>query len=194
MSAIQRRRLSLMRRFQRFNTRLYQTLNGIRKSVRVRLGYRGLILMSFGLIYIMIGLSVIAAHDYAPELVHTHLPKWFRIGLWCVPGLIAVLVAPQRNRQNIGFAVMFLPPAERAISYGVAVITVPTLTRVPAALIYLIIVVTITFFAAWPEPADTSLRRRTIVGGGGKEPTVDDLNAIPTSVEELNADRKARRR
>jgi hypothetical protein len=152
------RRLRTLRRVQRFNRRVWDWQGRRRERVRHRLGYRGLVLLMFGIIYFCIGLSVINAHDYQPELVHTHLPIWFRVTLWCVPGLVSVAVCLDHKWQALGFGMLFVPPAERAVSYTVAAITVPTLTRIPAALIYLVIVLTVTIIASWPEPTNVEKR------------------------------------
>jgi hypothetical protein len=139
---------------QRINRRAWDRVNRHRSRVRHRLGYRGLILLMFGLIYIMIGLSILGAEDYRPELVHTHLPLWFRLTLWIVPGIVSVAVSIDHKWQALGFGLLFLPPAERAISYLIAVVTIPSLQRIPAVLIYLLLVLTVTFIASWPEPTE----------------------------------------
>jgi hypothetical protein len=125
-----------------------------RSAVRHRLGYRGLILLGLGAIYICIGLAVLGADDYRPELVHTHLPILVRILLWSIPGLVAMVVAWDDGWQAVGFALLFVPPSERAVSYFVAVITVPTMTRVPFVLVYLAILYIVTVVASWPEPTE----------------------------------------
>jgi hypothetical protein len=114
----------------------------------------------FGLIYIMIGLAVLGAHDFAPDLVHTHLPHSFRIGLWAIPGLAGVVLSMDHKWQAIGFALLFIPPAERTVSYGIAFLTGgpngdgPNWARLPATLIYILILLTVTFVASWPEPTE----------------------------------------
>lgn len=125
-----------------------------RSYIRHRLGYRGLVLFLLGFIYVFIGLSVIGANDYRPELVHTHLPILVRIGIWVIPGIVAMVVAFDDKWKALGFALLFIPPAERAVSYFVAAVTVPTFTRIPAVLIYLLLLVMISTIASWPEPAE----------------------------------------
>lgn len=134
--------------------RWHRWQNDLRLRVRRRAGYRGVVLILFGLLYIFIGLSIIGANDYADELVHTHLPTWFRVLLWAIPGVTAVAVATDHKWQVFGFALLFIPPSERAISYCVAALTVPTLTRLPGVLIYLLILVTVAMLASWPEPTE----------------------------------------
>lgn len=141
-------------RCQRLNRRAWDRVGAVRLAVRRKFGYRGLILLMFGLIYVSIGLSVIGAHDYRQELVHTHLPVPVRVLIWCIPGVVSAVVSADGKWQTLGFGLLFLPPAERAVSYFVAVVTVPTWQRLPAVLVYVLVLVTVTMVAAWPEPVE----------------------------------------
>jgi hypothetical protein len=138
--------------------RAYRWCNRKRYRVAHQLGYRGLTLSVFGSLFIAIGASVITAEDYRPELVHTHLPTWFRVALWMVPGVVAMITAWDGKWQALGFSLMFIPPAERAVSYSIALISIPAVERLPAALIYILLCVGIAFFASWPEPVDVQKR------------------------------------
>jgi hypothetical protein len=138
--------------------RAYRWTSRKRYWLAHRLGYRGLTLSVFGSLFIAIGFSVITAEDYRPELIHTHLPLWFRLCLWMVPGVVAMITAWDGKWQALGFALMFIPPAERAVSYTIPLVTIPAYERLPPSLIYILLCIGIAFFASWPEPVDVQKR------------------------------------
>lgn len=119
-----------------------------------RLGYSGLVLGVFGWFWFWIGVGVIARPDYDQHLIHTHLPIWARVALWCVCGAASMVLAWFRPAHNIGFALLFIPPAERAISYCVALFAGPNLQWVVGAAVWSSMTLAVVLFAAWPEPPD----------------------------------------
>jgi len=133
---------------------LYGRANGRRRRIANRLKYRGLVLLMFGLIYVAVGLSVIHANDYAPDLIHTHLPTWFRVALWALPGVVAVAVCADHKWQAIAFGLLFLGPCERAVSFLVAVnpFDGANYDRLPGALVYVLISLMVVLMASWPDP------------------------------------------
>jgi hypothetical protein len=93
-----------------------------RRVVRY-IGFRGAALILFALSYIGIGIGIIGNPQTDSGLVHTMLPIWLRVSLWCGSGLIALAAAVVCPRwQSIGFGVLFLPPAQRALSYAIELV------------------------------------------------------------------------
>lgn len=117
-----------------------------------RLGYRGLALTMFGAMFIVIGLGTWAHPGYVPELVHTHLPLWLRVGIWAGCGLVGMVTAWFARAQFVGFAALVIPPVERAYSYGYALVSGPNVERLSGTALYLLLAATLLLFAAWPEP------------------------------------------
>jgi hypothetical protein len=180
-----------LRAVQRTNRRAWDWADSWRHKARKRVGYRGMVLLLFGTIYIFIGLAVIGADDYRPELIHTHLPTFVRVLIWDIPGLVAVGVAIDDKMQAWGFGLLFIPPAERAVSFLVAAVTVPTWQRVPGLLIYLLLVVVIAVMAAWPDAIDVEHSVLDQVEAKGLvELTHEDHDKYLDAVGELHGDRE----
>lgn len=131
-----------------------------------RLGYRGVVLLLFGLVYICIGLAVLGESDYRPDLIHTRLPEWVRVAIWCVPGIVAVIAALDHKAQSWGFGLLFFPAAERCISFTLAWLPTDSSivpgnfngSRLTGALLYLLLMAIIVVIASWPDPAETQTK------------------------------------
>lgn len=139
-------------------------------GLRERLGYRGLVLVWFGLVFILLGISIIFDKvTPTPTLPHTLLPVQVRVALWTVAGVVA-LVAGIVNiwttkLQIPGFVLLIIPVSERAFSYCYAVVAefdrLPGETwfegipgnRTTGFCLYLLVTVGLLLFASWPEPA-----------------------------------------
>lgn len=133
-----------------------------------RHGPRNTLLITIGLTWFLMGLSVVLADP--PEtpisgVPHTYLPGWFRFTAWTVSGLVAIVAGLWRDKehlsraQSIGFTALYIMPAERTLSYLIAWIssteTVPGdgLTRGWVfSLQYLAYVAVIYIAAGWPDP------------------------------------------
>ena len=129
----------------------------IRYRVADRIGFRGLFLTMFGLMFFVIGLGVLANPAPDPYLWHTQLPIWFRLTIWGGAGLAAVCAAWQPRLQPVGFAALFVGPAERFVSFTGAMLLEPSFARLTGAALYLLLTLTVVLIASWPEPA-TRLR------------------------------------
>jgi hypothetical protein len=127
------------------------------KKAEPVLGYRGGDLLLFGGVYVAIGLSVLSDPGYIEELVHTHLPLWFRLFLWVGFGIFAMLAAFKPRLRALGFAALAIPPAERALSNGWAVLHFFDFSRSPGFFVYLIFTVMVVRFASRPEPTDVPI-------------------------------------
>ena len=93
-----------------------------RRVVRY-VGFRGAALLLFALAYIGIGVGVLGNPMRESGLLHTMLPEWFRVALWVGAGVFAIVSAVICPRwQSIGFGVLFVPPAQRALSYEIELV------------------------------------------------------------------------
>lgn len=125
----------------------------IRYKIARRIGFRGLFLVMFGAMFAVIGLGVLANPMTDPHLWHTQLPIWFRLLIWCGAGLVAVAAAWQPRIQPIGFAALFVGPAERFVSFTGSMIMEPSFMRLTGAGLYLLLTLTVVLIASWPEPS-----------------------------------------
>lgn len=83
-----------------------------------RYGYRGRALTLVGLVWILVGLTVLREPERVP-LVSEWLPLWLRVALWTGAGLVALLTSwwpPGRDRW--GFMALVVPAAIRALAYA----------------------------------------------------------------------------
>lgn len=107
-----------------------------------KLAARGVTLLTFGLIWAIIGIDVYFDPTDAgrtADLIYTRLPIWFRVIIWVGPGILALLAFRNRRLQPVAFGALVVAPAERLIAYGWAVLGMENWDRVGAALTYLII-------------------------------------------------------
>lgn len=125
----------------------------IRYKIANQIGYRGLTLMTFGAMFMVLGVGVLANPMVDPNLWHTHLPIWFRMLIWSGAGATALVVAWRPQWQWLGFSALFVGPAERAMSFGAAMVMEPSLGRLTGTAIYLLLTLTVVLFASWPEPS-----------------------------------------
>jgi hypothetical protein len=118
----------------------------------VRIGYHGMVLTVFGWLWICIGLGVLVNPDFNPQLIHTYLPVWARVALWSGVGLANMVLAWWPRRHDQGFFLLVIPPAERTLSYGWALVSGPTLGWLVATTVWLSLTIAVLVFARWPEP------------------------------------------
>src|SRR5213075_214976 len=123
-----------------------------------RFGFRGLALILFGTMYVLIGVGVIFNHMRVPGVLYTYLPVWLRVCVWAGSGLLAIVGAvrpglgekhwPGRTKQPpvaeiVGFGALAFAPTERAISFAWAMIIQPTATWLTGFAIYLLLTLVI---------------------------------------------------
>lgn len=127
-----------------------------------RLGRRGTFLLSFAVVWGIIGLSTIVAPVPLSNqaLFFEQLPLWVRAGLWIVGGLLALGAAfLRRPGWDVGgFVGLAVPAAVRGVSFLIGWIVYLTGLG-PGSMIgwtgfavYAAIVVAIMVVASWPEP------------------------------------------
>jgi len=90
---------------------------------RDQVGNRGAVLLILGVLWILtaIGISNQPIPDRGVDtklLPYEHLPVWFRVALWGVPGLVAVISAVWRVWDPAAWALLIVPVAERALSFA----------------------------------------------------------------------------
>lgn len=89
-------------------------------------GRRRSILVIIGIVWILIGLSVILEPHVAPisGVPHTYIPEPIRFALWALSGVIAIASSIRSSESGrgeaLGFAALYLMPAERVLSYLIA--------------------------------------------------------------------------
>jgi hypothetical protein len=124
-----------------------------------RLGFRGTMLVLFGIIWTGIGIAIISEPTRAPML-ETLIPQPIRAGLWVASGFAAIYFGTQTKRIDaIGWTALYIMPALRSLSYflGWVDFVIPWggdgIERGwLAALIYLALVAVIVVCARWPDP------------------------------------------
>lgn len=89
-------------------------------------GRRRAVLFLIGGVWILMGLSIMLSEPSPPVsgLPHTYLPSGVRFFLWAASGVVAIFAAVHSTRgsraESIGFAALYVMPAERALSYFIA--------------------------------------------------------------------------
>ena len=141
----------------------------IKPSIFQRVGrrfgieHRGAYLIMSGVIWLMIALTILVdPGPNRPELFHTQLPIWFRVSVWSVVGVISIVCALPRlcRWQWVGFAVLGIPPMERAVSYALGAVAVYQdggvwTPNASGFLVWLAVLGTIRLVASWPDPSVT---------------------------------------
>jgi hypothetical protein len=123
--------------------------------IKIRLGwfgYRGAALLIFGIIYVFMGVAITFNRAVDPALIHTQIPFPIRIAIWSGAGMVAILAAFLPRWEIIGFALLFIGPAERFLSFSVALLSEPNLMRLTGVCVYLLHAALVVLIAAWPEP------------------------------------------
>lgn len=83
-----------------------------------RFGFRGALLILFGLTWIILGIGVIAIGGEVPNLPHTLVPTQIRCALWVASGVIAIIAGVRRTRlDKIGWVALYFMPALKSASY-----------------------------------------------------------------------------
>jgi hypothetical protein len=90
-----------------------------------RFGLRALWIWLFAGIGLSTAITLIFMEpNRIPDLVHTHLPQWFRAALWGVTAAAALPLARgwQSRYQWVAFLILGIGPSERLASFGISVI------------------------------------------------------------------------
>ena len=91
------------------------------KHIGRHIGNRGAVLVILGVLWILtaVGISSQPIPDRADGsklLPYEHLPVWFRVALWVIPGLIAAASGVWRRWDQTAWALLIVPVAERGLS------------------------------------------------------------------------------
>ena len=138
------------------------------RSVRRRLGFRGLALILFGIMFVLIGVGVTFNPARVTGLFYTYLPLWTRVGLWAGAGMMAIIGAirpglgekhwPGRTERPpvaeiMGFSALAIAPTERALSFLWGLIDGHASGAwVTGFAVYLLLTSIILLVSRWPEP------------------------------------------
>lgn len=122
-------------------------------------GWRGGDLLSLGVLYLGVAVSVVVNPMPEQDLVHTQLWVPARVILWAAPGVIALLCGWHHSRalQNLAFGLLCFAPAERMLSFLWGATFYGNPARWPGAVIYAIVMVMVLRMAARPEPVEPPL-------------------------------------
>lgn len=134
-----------------------------------QIGRRGAVLLTYGILWIVVGLGVYGSAGIGQGLLHELIPSQVRGALWVGTGLLAVVYAwrPRGMSDALGFAALYLAPAIRVLSYGVATILAALPGHHPGAydnawrflVIYAAMVAGVAITSGWKEP----ITRREVI-------------------------------
>lgn len=135
-----------------------------------QLNKREQLLMALGVIWIAIGLSTFETAGSRPGvLLHEQMPSSLRGSIWIFSGALAIFAAwrPPGVRDTFGWAVLYIAPTVRVVSYTLAwleswpwlgldslLYTQPYADAWRFAIIYLAQSLTIVICAGWPNPIE----------------------------------------
>lgn len=87
-----------------------------------QVGRRGAILTAYGLIWIVLGLGVATGSGTSFGLLHEVIPAQLRGLAWVITGAVAIVFAwrPPGFHDAPGFVALYIMPAVRVLSYGLA--------------------------------------------------------------------------
>ena len=132
-------------------------------TLQRRFGFRGKALTRLGVVWLLVGLSVLLApvRDADNLIALEQLPVWLRVGLWWAPAVVAFVTAWwPAGADKIGFMALVVPAALRALSYLWTAV-VGTFSDVygdtgmwTAAIAWVVITDFVILLAAWPEQVD----------------------------------------
>lgn len=138
-------------------------------------GRRGAVLLTYGILWVVIGLGVYDSAGIGQGLLHEMIPSQVRGALWITTGLLAIAYAwrPRGMNDALGFAALYLAPTVRVLSYGVATVLAALPGEHPGAydnawrflVIYAAMVAGIAITSGWKEPI-TRLEVIDVVTGG----------------------------
>lgn len=132
------------------------------------LGYRGKVLVTFGLVWILVGAGI---NDelVIPGVPHLLIPGMYRTMLWVITGVLAIIAAfrPTGFSDAFGWAALYMMPALRTVSYSIAW----TDALIPwggggydngwkFAAIYFVMAAAVWFCSGWPEPPPLERHKR----------------------------------
>lgn len=128
------------------------------------LGYRGSVLLVWGVIWSLIGvgklLSPVSAVDHL--LITGYIPAPIRAGVWLITGLIAMVCAfrTRASGDAAGWISLYVMPSVLAVAYMIAWLQslLYDVGGIPlgwlGAAVYVALAAIVAICAGWPEPAD----------------------------------------
>lgn len=133
-----------------------------RDAWAITLGRRGVILRLLGIMWVLVGVSVLVA-PHAPEYLLLDVAPGWRAAMWIIAGAIALGFAGRdQGEDKWGFAALYLPAAYRWLAYLYGVIDyfddthgrVGDLRAMVGVLSWGVILIVIRVIAGWPDPID----------------------------------------
>ena len=130
-------------------------------ALRRRFGFRGIVQLIFGGLFVAIGIGVLTMPDRVADLIHTHLPVAFRLCIWAGAGTLGIAAAFFQPRwegdagrlrlERWAWGTLAIGPAERCVSFLWACISTGNLERLTGMVVYLLLTLLLIVVARWPE-------------------------------------------
>ena len=117
------------------------------------LGHRGMALLFFAVIWVGVGLGIVATprpEGATHALPLEYLPVWFRAGLWFLGAVCAATAAFWPKGKDVwGWVLVGVPASLRVVSYGIAVLAGWIEPRY--FITWVAILALVMLLASWPE-------------------------------------------
>lgn len=135
-----------------------------RDALAHALGYRGRVLLAFGVAWVAYGVNLAVEPPLATSfrwsgLFHEALPIWLRVLLWSGSGTVSIIAAfmPRGSKDSWGFVAVMFMPAERMASYLVGYFShlfggTGSPAYLASAFLWAAVVSVVLVCAQWPEP------------------------------------------
>jgi hypothetical protein len=127
------------------------------------LGYRGSVLLVWGVIWFLIGVGKFASPPTGADLILLtgHIPPPVRAGMWCATGLTAMVCAfrTRASGDAAGWIALYIMPALLAAAYSISFLdsldgSGGLILGWLGAAVYVALAAIVAICAGWPEPAD----------------------------------------
>lgn len=90
----------------------------MKRRLSRHIGNRGAVLLILGVLWILTATGIASSPVSQPGklLPYEHLPIWFRVALWGVPGAVAIASGLLRRWDVAAWTLLIIPVTERALS------------------------------------------------------------------------------
>ena len=99
--------------------------------------HRARVVALLGIIWGVIGVGILTQPPRDIGLIYERLPDATRALIWAIPGVIGVVASLWRRFDNLAWAVLIIPPAERASAFAWGWVTSTVQAAYLGAAIYL---------------------------------------------------------
>lgn len=91
----------------------------MRQLIHRHIGVRAEGMILAAAIWGLVGVGTVTAPPVTapPSVLHLLIPVWLRVALWCVPALVAMILAPSDRLSRWGLGLLTIPPIVQGVSY-----------------------------------------------------------------------------